>query len=222
MNPNNFENITNSFYVSIRTIRDATMDGNLTEFKYLMVEKGLCAKMRNKWDALCDAAKYGHVTIVIYLIEEQKVNIQSNDISEPIKLSIGNGHLNILEYFMKLDIHINYSDLLILAIENNRLNIIEFLLGQHIDISVIVMDYALFMAMKCGHIDIVKCLLEHGANIHVENDYILRSSAENGCLDDVKYFIGQGADVNAIQYLASSTKEIHSDIVEYLNGLVIV
>jgi Ankyrin repeats (3 copies) len=221
MNPNNFKTLTDYFSIERRTIFNAAEDGNLTELKYLMEEKKIDTIMANKCKCLWDAVGNGHLNVVTYLIEEQGVGINNQTFSafDYIVLSIKKGHLNILEYLIKQNTKtiIRYNDLLILAIENNRLNIVNYLLGLDIDIIVVVMNYALFLSMKYYHIDIVKCLLEHGADIHVENDYILRSSAENGRLDDVKYFIEHGADINTIKYLASSTKEIHSYIVDYLH-----
>ena len=45
------------------------------------------------------------------------------------------------------------------------------------------------MECKNGHLDVVKYLIEKGANINAENDYALKCSAENGHLEVVKYLI---------------------------------
>ena len=48
-------------------------------------------------------------------------------------------------------------------------------------------DYALRMASRNGHLDIVKYLVSKGADIHAWNDYALRMASLNGHLDVVNY-----------------------------------
>ena len=45
--------------------------------------------------------------------------------------------------------------------------------------------------------EVIKYLLENGANIHADNDYALRISAEMGYLEVVKYLIEKGANIHA-------------------------
>ncbi|OUM61687.1 hypothetical protein PIROE2DRAFT_26240, partial [Piromyces sp. E2] len=55
----------------------------------------------------------------------------------------------------------------------------------------------LHAACKNGHIDVVKYLVEQGANIHQENynyDTPLYIACKNGHEDIVKYLVEQGAD----------------------------
>jgi ankyrin repeat protein len=48
---------------------------------------------------------------------------------------------------------------------------------------------SLRLSAYLGHLEVVKCLIEHGADIHAENDHALRSSATNGYLDMVTYLV---------------------------------
>lgn len=48
-------------------------------------------------------------------------------------------------------------------------------------------NYALRWASKNGHLDIVRYLIEHGANIHANNDCALLHAENNGYLDVVKF-----------------------------------
>jgi hypothetical protein len=50
-------------------------------------------------------------------------------------------------------------------------------------------DMALRMSSKYGHLEVVKYLVEQGADIHANNDRALREAAKNGHLEVVKYMV---------------------------------
>ena len=51
-------------------------------------------------------------------------------------------------------------------------------------------------ASKYGHLEIVEYLVEHGANIYAWDDYPLRWASYNGHLDVVKYLVEQGSNIH--------------------------
>ena len=51
-------------------------------------------------------------------------------------------------------------------------------------------------ALERGHFDVVEYLIEHGANIHAGYDYALRHASEYGHLEIVKYLVEHGADIH--------------------------
>ena len=59
-------------------------------------------------------------------------------------------------------------------------------------------DWAFQWAARNGRLEVVEYLVKHGANLHVDDDYALRWAAENGHLEMVKYLLEQGADSNLI------------------------
>ena len=58
-------------------------------------------------------------------------------------------------------------------------------------------DYALRWAAFDGYLEIVKYLVERGADIHANNDFALRKASNNGYLEVVKYLVEHGADIHA-------------------------
>ena len=71
-----------------------------------------------------------------------------------------------------------------------------------------------------GHLDIVKYLVERGANIRVDDDSSLRYASYNGHLDVVKYLVESGADVhvNGDEPLRIATDNGHTEVVNYLKS----
>jgi hypothetical protein len=79
-------------------------------------------------------------------------------------------------------------------------------------------DYALILSAGNGHLEMVKYLVEHGADIHKNDDEALSVSAGNGHLDIVKYLLEKGANLNAEENYAlqSSVENGHIDIIKFL------
>jgi ankyrin repeat protein len=47
-----------------------------------------------------------------------------------------------------------------------------------------------------GHLDVVRFLIENGADIHANDDYALRYAAGNRHLGDIRFLIENGADMS--------------------------
>ena len=76
----------------------------------------------------------------------------------------------------------------------------------------------LINASECGDLDNVKQLIENGADIHAENDWALRFSADNGHLNVVKYLVENGANIHTQDdhALCWSAGYGYLDVVKYL------
>jgi len=79
-------------------------------------------------------------------------------------------------------------------------------------------DCALRTASKKGYIEIVKCLLSEGADVHYHNDFPLQIAADAGNLEIVKCLLAAGANVHADGELALqwAATEGHFEVVKYL------
>ena len=79
-------------------------------------------------------------------------------------------------------------------------------------------DCALRYIAEKGHLEVVKYLIEKGADVHTKNDSALRTSAEKGHLEVVKYLIEKGADIHAVNDSALHFSVLygHLEVVKYL------
>ena len=59
-------------------------------------------------------------------------------------------------------------------------------------------DLALLLATEEGHLEVVKFLVENGANIHADNYGALRVASQNGHLEVVKFLVERGADPSVL------------------------
>jgi ankyrin repeat protein len=59
------------------------------------------------------------------------------------------------------------------------------------------LDRQLMDASTNGQLDLVKQLIEQGADIHARNDWALRAASIRGHLEVVKYLVNKGADIHA-------------------------
>ena len=80
-------------------------------------------------------------------------------------------------------------------------------------------DEALSLACENGHLNVVKYLVENGANIHVGIERPLRSACREGHLKVVKYLVEHGANIretNDEYALVVAAEEGHLAVVQYL------
>jgi ankyrin repeat protein len=77
---------------------------------------------------------------------------------------------------------------------------------------------ALVLSSYYGKIEVVKFLVENGADIHVLDDYALRMSSQNGFIEIVKFLINIGANIHAMNDYALRYSDCyeHNDVVKYL------
>ena len=102
---------------------------------------------------------------------------------------------------------------LIYASMNGQLELVKYLIKEQGANIILDENKALRTASCYGHLEIVKYLIENGADVHSFNDQALRYASGYGHLEIVKYLVEQGAD---IRHFADFTRSL--DIVKYLNG----
>ena len=61
------------------------------------------------------------------------------------------------------------------------------------------------LAIDAGHLELAKLLLQHGADVHADNDYALRRAVQNRDVELVILVLWHGADVSKVAH--PNTKE---------------
>ena len=102
-------------------------------------------------------------------------------------------------------------------------------LGKVVKVNDKYKAHALNMTFICeGHLEIVKYLVDNGADVHANDDEALRWAASNGYLEVVEYLVDNGADIHAnndgalmwatlngrlevVKYLVENGADIHAD-----------
>lgn len=102
------------------------------------------------------------------------------------------------------------------AVKKGDLKLVNELINNNVDIHAYD-DAALMWSARRGFLDIVKVLVEHGANINNSNS--LKWSVKNNHIEVVKYLISKGADINFHKYFNAfriAAEEGYVEIVKYL------
>ena len=79
----------------------------------------------------------------------------------------------------------------------------------------------LIFAAEKGYLELVRAMVERGANIHVQDNYALRITAEEGHLAIVKYLVEQGANIHAQDdYALRMAEKYHQqEVVKYIQNI---
>ncbi|PVZ98947.1 hypothetical protein BB558_005042 [Smittium angustum] len=159
--------------------------------------------------------KRGNLKFVKFLVENG-ADIDEND-GTPLKLAIENNHFHIVKYLIKRGAETKYCKNLESFLSSLDGNDSPTKKKMKMKMST-DNKYTLQEASSNGYLDIVKSLVENGANIHENNEIALKEASENGHLDIVKYLVEKGADIHVDQNwtLGMASKSGYFDVVKYL------
>jgi ankyrin repeat protein len=122
------------------------------------------------------------------------------------------------------------------AIEKDKEGFVRFLLLARPDLERHTYDdNSVVVAARNGNANIVRMLLDAGADVHAQNDKALRMSAKEGHIDVVRFLLQAGADVHAnndkalmhavqfqykeiVQMLLSAGADVHNNSDQVLNS----
>lgn len=110
----------------------------------------------------------------------------------------------ITEYLVNrgVDVTVNYHKTFRASCKYGHLDTVEYLLNyfkkNSIDFDINILNgYSLKIAIRLGYLEMVECLLNHGADINIDNGAPLSAAARTGNLQMVKLLVSRGADIHA-------------------------
>jgi len=180
---------------------EAAKKGDLSTLTSLLKEK--------KVDVNYDSTKYGNTAL--------KSVITSKDIKDEKE------RVKIVKFLLEKGADPNigkYSSPLKVAASNGREEIVELLIKHKAKVT----GDALISASLNGNVNIIRSLVEHGADVNYKETFgyfPLMEAAERGHFDAVKYLVEHGAKINeqpkyGVSSLASAASGGYADIVKYL------
>ncbi len=104
------------------------------------------------------------------------------------------GNLDIVKFITKKDTKV-YDSLLSLAVYYNRLPIVKFFTKR--DFSEGIFQKSLMTAFSGGHLDIIKYLIKE-KNLHYDNYDVLYDAVRHRQVDIIKYLVENGANPNIL------------------------
>ena len=159
--------------------------------------------------------KNGNLTRIKELVKEgADINIQNDDKMNFLHFSCRYGHLHIVKYL----------------IEKNK-NKLEYYISKFLKIFNLSFNYfdyinikddfgrtPLHLAVFKSNLEIVKYLVDNGADIYSGNNSPLMNAVGNGRLEIIKYLVEKGVNIHARNddALAEASKKGHLEIVKYL------
>jgi len=161
-------------------------------------------------------AELGHTEILKLLLE--KFNFKQEDIDNALSQASEYGHLDSVKVLIEAGGDISFSDYspIIWATFSGNIHIVEFLLKY--DISQEALNTSLLYASRINYVDLIELLLDHGANIHFDENKPLEKASHDGNIEAVKLLLDYGANVHALNDIAlrRASKAGNTEVVKLL------
>lgn len=231
--------VANGLFVRSDSFKLAAARNHLDMVKYLLTIENININDLRIEDAIYAAIRANHLDMVKFLIQvdADRVNPQvklERCVENCVLAGIADiaDTVDMLKYLLSVRNNIDITRSLEHASEKGFFEMVKILVQYEQDnvnhICKLSIDksrfgvrgnnIALTNAALMGHLDIVKYLIEHGANIHAHNDRAIQLASNYGKLDVVKYLVEHGANVcvndnYAVKWAAHSG---HLSVVQYL------
>jgi len=169
-------------------------------------------------DGLYESCNTGNLVLVKYLVTQGAKLWLICD--RALIVASKNGYPEIVKYLIKngANVHTQYDSALQHACMHNHFDIVKILIAHGADVNA-GCGYALAMTIsRTNNLVMAKYLLDHGANIHENQDMAFREACSHGKLDAVKFLISHGANIHANydSALGEACVNGHLDMVKFL------
>jgi len=130
--------------------------------------------------------------------------------------------INIISTLENFDLAYDDYVLLKIASANNAYDILRYLIQNSVDVTACnnVAIKIVIWNTCCFSIDIIErmlvMLIENGADIHVDNDFLLQQSIKNQKLETIKILVQYGANIHTNNLLRIVYEHIDQNILQYL------
>ncbi|XP_018415349.1 PREDICTED: protein fem-1 homolog C [Nanorana parkeri] len=225
---------------------NAARDGKLRLLSKLLENKAkdevilLMSEKTNGATPLLMAARYGHLDMVDYLLDQcsasveigGSVNFDGETIegAPPLWAASAAGHLKVVQSLLDHGASVNNTTLtnstpLRAACFDGHLEIVKYLVEHKADLEVANRHGHTCLMISCykGHKEIAQFLLEKGADVNrksVKGNTALHDCAESGSLEIMKMLLKYGARMEKDGYsmtpLLSASVTGHTNIVDFL------
>ena len=166
---------------------------NLENFSYIAARKGDMEVIRfllkynaNIYIIFKILAEHGHLNALKQLQAEYDINLNENKTQASLALVVAtlNSHTDVVKYLYEQGAR--SKEIMQRAIEKNAIDIVKYLIGKGENITY-NFNQALSTASRMGCFEIVKLLVENGANPNALNGYASKIASINGHLSVVEY-----------------------------------
>nr|UHS16776.1 Fem1c [Andrias davidianus] len=225
---------------------NAARDGKLRLLCKLLGSKSpaevavLVAEQTGGATPLLMAARYGHLDMVQYLLQNCNASVEGGgsvnfdgetiEGAPPLWAASAAGHLRVVQALLEHGACVNNTTLtnstpLRAACFDGHLDIVKYLVEHKADLEVANRHGHTCLMISCykGHQDIAQYLLEKGADVNrksVKGNTALHDCAESGSLDIMKMLLKYGAKMEKDGYfmtpLLSASVTGHTNIVDFL------
>ncbi|WP_264683262.1 ankyrin repeat domain-containing protein [Wolbachia endosymbiont (group B) of Euphydryas aurinia] len=243
--------VTERQNVTVEVLPVTEVQNVTTEIQPVTEEQKMTEKYSN--GSLHLGAEQGDLDMVKYFVEKgAEVNAKANDYLAPLQVAAIKGYLDIAKYLidngadvniktkiknnkivMPLHLALDYSNTPFGYGRENHAKIAKYLINNGADINVkgtITDTTPLHLATDAGKLDVVKLLVDKGADIRAKDRdghmpiHIAVKNAHRIGLDMVKFFLNKGIDVNTkdgdnytLLRLASIVEGVkHENLVKFL------
>ncbi|CAI8058513.1 Ankyrin repeat domain-containing protein 50 [Geodia barretti] len=143
-----------------------------------VVDKLLQHGATNGWSSLMVASGNGHVEVVDKLLQHgATVDLQKENGWSSLMAASRNGHVEVVDKLLQhgatVDLQKEFGQTpLLLAVRKNNVAMVKELIWAGVDVNKLEQETgytALMFACKCGHLDTVMVLMEHGADAKIRN-----------------------------------------------------